>query len=189
MKDKLKAWFVAGRFFAVPWLLCNTLLGVTLAGFSLYKWLLAFVITTCVLTAGHYLNNIVDYRRGLDKPEGGSKAKAYTSASQVLPSGALSVSTMVLTVFIFLLVGLTLFYCYCPHRFDILVFFVLGVAMTLGYHDLKIHNFSRSWFIPGSWFCYHMLRLQHGAADRYRRFICRGSAGPVGWFYVNLRSV
>ncbi len=34
LSEKVKAWITAGRFFALPWLLVNTLAGACLAGFA-----------------------------------------------------------------------------------------------------------------------------------------------------------
>ena len=59
--SSLRAWIIAGRFFAAPWILCNTLLGVKLAGFDLNAWLLSFAIVFSILLSAHYMNAWRDY--------------------------------------------------------------------------------------------------------------------------------
>jgi len=139
LKEKIKAWFVSLRAFAAPWMLVNCLLGVALAGFDLSAWILAFGITTSILFAGHLLNNIRDFQRGLDKVEEGSEEKAYTSASKILPSGILSVRTMLTSALAFVGFGTSLLLIYCPVRPDVWLLFFLGLIMTCSYHD---------WFKP-----------------------------------------
>jgi len=139
MKKKIKAWFVSLRAFATIWMATNCLLGVALAGFDLSAWILAFGITTSILFAGHLLNNIRDFQRGLDRVEEGSKEKAYTSASKILPSGILSVRTMLVSTLAFVGFGTALLLIFCPVRPDVWLLFFLGLIMTCSYHD---------WFKP-----------------------------------------
>jgi 4-hydroxybenzoate polyprenyltransferase len=128
----VKAWIIAARPFAYPWILINTLLGVSLAGFSVYAWLLAFVIVTLVLTAGHFYNAWVDYVRGFDKVEEGSKVKPYTAGSQVLPRGWLSLRTVKISTFVLLIIAVILM-LFVPVRFDVYGLFALGVFCAFAY--------------------------------------------------------
>jgi len=139
LKEKIKAWFTSLRAFAAIWMATNCLLGVALAGFDFSAWILAFGITTSILFAGHLLNNIRDFQRGLDRVEEGSKEKAYTSASKILPSGILSVRTMFISALAFVGFGTALLLIYCPVRPDVWLLFFLGLIMTCSYHD---------WFKP-----------------------------------------
>jgi len=134
-KKKTKAWFTSLRPFTVFWMAVNCLLGVALAGFDLSAWILAFGITNSVLFAGHLLNNIRDFQKGLDKLEEGSKEKAYTSASKILPSGILSVKTMLVSALGFVGLGTSLLLIFCPVRWDVWLLFFLGVAMIGSYTD------------------------------------------------------
>jgi len=135
LKEKIIAWFVSLRPFVLPWMLVNTLLGVALAGFDFSGWILAFGITTSILLAGHLLNNIRDFQRGLDRVEEGSEEKAYTSASKILPSGILSVRTMLISALAFVGFGTALLLIYCPIRSDVWLLFFLGLVMICTYHD------------------------------------------------------
>jgi len=135
IKKKIKAWFVSLRPFTVFWMAANCLLGVALAGFDLSAWILAFGITNSILFAGHLLNNIRDFQRGLDRVEEGSEEKAYTSASKILPSGILSVRTMLISALAFVGFGTALLLIFCPVRPDVWLLFFLGLTMTCSYHD------------------------------------------------------
>jgi 1,4-dihydroxy-2-naphthoate octaprenyltransferase len=113
-------------------LLVNTLLGVSLAGFEPVSWLLAFAITTLVLTAGHFFNAWIDYVRGFDKVEGGSKVKPYTAGSQVLPRGWLSLRTVKISTFALLAFAVFLL-AFAPVRIDVYLLFTLGVFCSFAY--------------------------------------------------------
>jgi 1,4-dihydroxy-2-naphthoate octaprenyltransferase len=130
--NKARAWILACRPFAYPWLLVNTLLGVCLAGFDVTKWLLAFAATALVLTSGHFFNAWWDYARGLDRVEGGSKAKPYTAGSQVLPRGWLSLGTVKASTFALLALALPLLIL-APARPDVYALFALGVLCAFAY--------------------------------------------------------
>jgi len=133
--EKIKAWFVSLRAFAIPWTGTNCLLGVALAGFGLSAWILAFGITTSILFAAHQLNSVRDFKKGLDKLEEGSEEKAYTSAQKILPKGILSVKTMLLSALAFVAFGVSLLLAFCPIRWDVWLIFFLGLTMTCSYHD------------------------------------------------------
>jgi len=135
MKEKVKAWFISLRPFTVFWMATNCLLGVALAEFDLSAWLLAFGITNSILFAGHLFNNIRDFQKGLDKLEEGSEEKAYTSASKILPSGILSVRTMLVSALAFVGLGTSLLLIFSPIRWDVWLLFFLGVAMIGSYTD------------------------------------------------------
>jgi len=130
--NPVKAWIIACRPFAWPWLLVNTLLGVSLGGFEPAKWLLAFAVTTLVLTAGHFFNSWIDYVRGFDQVEGGSKAKVYTAGSQVLPRGWLSLRTVKISTFTLLVFAFILL-TFAPVRVDVYALFALGVFCAFAY--------------------------------------------------------
>jgi len=132
---KVKAWLVSLRLFATPWMIVNTCLGVALAGFDLSAWILAFGITNSILFAGHLFNNIRDFQKGLDKLEEGSEEKAYTSASKILPSGILSVRTMLVSALAFVGLGTSLLLIFSPIRWGVWLLFFLGVAMIGSYTD------------------------------------------------------
>jgi len=128
----IKAWIIAARIFSWPWLLVNALFGVSLAGFEPAKWLLAFAIATLVLTSGHFFNSWVDYVRGFDKVEGGSKPKPYTAGSQVLPRGWLSLRTIKISTFA--LLGFAAFLLtFAPTRAEVYGLFVLVVFSVFAY--------------------------------------------------------
>jgi len=133
--DKLKAWIVAGRFFAGPWILVNTLLGVKLAGFDFKIWILSFVIVFSVLLASHYLNAWRDYIKGFDQLENGSKVKPYTAASHVLPQGWLTLKEVKLSTFAFLTLSIIIFILYAPKRADTIALFIMGLSIAIAYSD------------------------------------------------------
>ena len=141
VKAKVKALFVAGRFFVLPWMAFNTLLPIYLAGFDLYLWLLAFAICSCVLVAGHFINNWRDFVRGVDKVEGGSVGKSYTRACEILPKGFLSVQTMYRSALVLLGFAFILM-LFAPIRFEVALFFLIGVVASLTYTDIaKPHGY------------------------------------------------
>lgn len=90
MKKRLTAWFTLVRPFAVPWVVSNFLLGAVYGGLShdIIPLLLAILGMTLILFASHAFNAYWDFVvTKLDRSEKGSKKKAYTAASLVLPSG------------------------------------------------------------------------------------------------------
>ncbi len=113
----------------------NTLLGATLAGFNLRDWILAFVITSCVLLVSHFINAWRDFVKGLDRVEGGSRVKPYTVASQVLPRGWLSLRVVKVSALAFLLLSFILVLLFAPRRFDLWILYCIGVAIALTYTD------------------------------------------------------
>ena len=134
--NKLKAWIVAGRFFAGPWILTNTLLGVKLAGFDFKAWMLSFAIVFSTLLGSHYLNAWRDWTLGFDQLENGSKAKPYTAASQVLPRGWLTLREVQLSTFAFFALSIIIFILYAPKRVDTVALFILGLFVAVAYTDL-----------------------------------------------------
>jgi len=132
--NKVKAWFIASRPFAIPWILVNTFLGASLAGFDLGKWLLASAIVSLILLAAHYINNWRDFVRGFDRLENGSSAKPYTAASQLLPRGELTVNDMKGATIIALCASLVLM-GFVPRRLDVWLLYILGVLVALTYTD------------------------------------------------------
>ena len=133
--SSLRAWIVAGRFFAAPWILCNTLLGVKLAGFDLNAWLLSFAIVFSILLSAHYMNAWRDYVRGLDSLEEGSKAKPYTAASQLIPRGEFTVTEAKAATIGWLLIAIGLFILFAPKRIDTIALLLLGIFVAVTYSD------------------------------------------------------
>ena len=133
--NKLKAWIIAGRLFAAPWIAVNTFLGVKLAGFNFDAWITSFVIVLSVLLAGHYMNAWRDYTLGFDQLENGSKAKPYTAASQVLPRGWLTLKEVKLSTFVFFALSIIIFILYAPKRPDTITLFLLGIFVAVTYTD------------------------------------------------------
>jgi len=133
--NKLKAWIIAGRIFAGPWIAVNTLLGVKLAGFDFKAWMISFAIVFSTLLGSHYLNAWRDYILGFDHLENGSKAKPYTAASQVLPRGWLTLKEVELSTFAFFALSVIIFILYAPKRADTIVLFLLGIFVAVAYSD------------------------------------------------------
>jgi len=133
--NKLKAWIIAGRFFAGPWIAVNTLLGAKLAGFNFDAWIASFVIVFSTLLASHYLNAWRDYINNFDRLENGSKAKPYTAASQVLPRGWLTLKEVKLSTFAFFVLSIIIFILYAPKRADTITLFLLGIFVATTYSD------------------------------------------------------
>ena len=142
LKTRIIGFLVACRLFALPWVFCNTLFAVALAGFNLHRFFLAFSITTLVMIGTHHLNNWRDYVKGLDKLEGGSKKKSYTSASKILPAGILSVKTEIVASIVFFSVPVVLFYFFAPINFWTVLFLaggeVVGLLYTDGFKELGL---------------------------------------------------
>jgi len=136
-----KTWVTLGRFFILPLLILFTLFPNALAGFNIRNWLLAIFICGSVWVAAHYFNASEDYRLGFDKIEGGSVAKEYTKASQIIPQGLFSVRGCDITaLFLLLLSAFILFFC-APLRLDKIILYLLGVFSCLSYvRVFKVHK-------------------------------------------------
>jgi len=138
--SKIKWMFWAARPFSIPWVFVNTLLGAALAGIDWLKWFVAFVIVGMVLVASHYINSWRDFVKGFDKLEEGSTAKAYTSASQILPRGLLDTSDVTRGALVLLALATALMVVYAPKRIDVWGLFALGVFCAVTYTDFfKVH--------------------------------------------------
>ena len=133
--SSLRAWIIAGRFFAAPWIAVNTFLGVKLAGFDLNAWLLSFAIVFSILLSAHYMNAWRDYVRGLDSLEEGSKAKPYTAASQLIPRGEFTVTEAKAATIGWLLIAIGLFILFAPKRIDTIALLLLGIFVAVTYSD------------------------------------------------------
>lgn len=133
--SSLKAWIVAGRFFAIPWILVNTFLGAKLAGFNLSSWLLSFAIVMAILISSHYMNAWRDYVRGFDKLEKGSKEKPYTSASKLISAGLFTVKEAIVATVVCLVTGFVLFLLFAPKTVDTIITFAIGVFCAVTYSD------------------------------------------------------
>ena len=103
-----------------------------MAGFDVWRWLLAFAVTSCVLISGHFFNSWIDYVRGFDRVEGGSRAKAYTAGSQVLPRGLLSLGAVKASTFAWLSLAVALLFL-APTRIDVCALFALGASCAFAY--------------------------------------------------------
>lgn len=135
LKTRIIGFIIACRLFALPWVFSNTLFAVALAGFNLHSFFLAFSITTLVMIGTHHLNNLRDFQKGLDKVEGGSKKKSYTSASKILPAGILSVETEIVASIVFFTVPVVLFYFFAPINVYTVLFLLCGEVVGLSYTD------------------------------------------------------
>ena len=101
--SRLKVHWILLRPFATAGLIPPMLLGYVMAGANdLITFLLAFIGATLILYGTHYHNSYSDYVRGIDR---GVTAKAYTSASAVLPRGWVSVNEVIAGTFILYFLG------------------------------------------------------------------------------------
>jgi hypothetical protein len=123
---------MACRPFAYPWIIVNALFGSVLAGFNVASWVKSSAITICILTAGHFYNSWLDYVRGFDKADFGSKPKPYTAGSQVLPRGWLSLRTVEYSTIAWTLLSLLLMSS-VPFRLDVWLLYVLGLTCSYTY--------------------------------------------------------
>jgi len=134
--SRLRAWVGAQRFFVLPLLLSFTFFGTSLAGFDPRAWAAAMLVTGSVWISSHNINNWRDFVRGVDRARGGSVAKSYTAACQILPRGLLSLRTVKLTAAGWVALSLVALACLVPARPDTLALYCLGLAMALTYTDL-----------------------------------------------------
>ena len=133
--NKAKAWFIAARPFAIPYWVTNVALGVALAGWNLNAFIVAASIVTLIGLSAHFTNNWRDYVKGVDTLEDGSKPKAYTPASQLLPRGILTVKDMKIATVFCLLIAFLLAGIYL-RRLDQIIIFLIGVFAAVAYTDL-----------------------------------------------------
>ena len=134
--DRLYVYFIASRPFAVPWITANTFVGCKLAGFDLYTFILAALIANIGLFAVHYWNNWRDWARGVDRLEpGGSVAKPYTAASQLVPHGLMTWWENALLGALCLAVATTLFILFAPKTIYTVGLFLMGVFLVATYTD------------------------------------------------------
>ena len=137
-RDKAKWWVVASRPFALP-----IFFALPIAGYALQYSSTSFDViliglgTMLMGVFAHLYNDYDDYKRGIDKIEGGSNPKAYTSAAMVLPSGKLSEKSVLygalLSFILALLVGL---YVFLDGHWYIIVPGAFGIFFTLSYNAL-----------------------------------------------------
>jgi 1,4-dihydroxy-2-naphthoate octaprenyltransferase len=123
---------MACRPFAYPWIIVNAFFGNVLAGFNFIYWVKSSIITISVLTAGHFYNSWLDYVRGFDKADFGSKPKPYTAGSQVLPRGWLSLRTVEYSTYAWTLLSLLLMMS-VPFRLDVWLLYILGLTCAYTY--------------------------------------------------------
>ncbi len=133
--SKVKAWIMATRLFVFPWMLFNTLLGVTLAGFNWKMWGVSFLATLFWLFSAHFINSWRDYARGLDSAENGSTIKPYTAGAQVLPLKLLTETEVIASAIGFGLLSIALLVTYAPLRLDVILVYAIGPAMAITYTD------------------------------------------------------
>lgn len=133
--NKLKAWFIAARLFVLPLLFAFSFFGNALAGFNVSMWAVAVIVTGSVWICAHFVNDWRDYALGVDKLNGGSTAKSYTGASQIIPLGLLSVRAVQLSAIGLLLLSAFSFALFVPLRLDTVIIYCLGVTMALTYTD------------------------------------------------------
>jgi len=133
--SKARVYFAAARPFAWPWVIVNAGAAVALAHGSLYDFLMASLIVVALVTVSHYVNNWRDYVRGVDRPVGGSTAKNYTAASQLIPSGLMTVGENKALALTSQAIG-TLAFLFVPHTPWTIGFFLLGTFLSWTYTDL-----------------------------------------------------
>jgi len=129
----VKAWIIAARLFALPWILCNTLFGVSLAGFDFGAWMLSFAVVSLILMSAHFFNAYIDFVRGFDKIDNGSVKKPYTAGSQVLPRGWISLGTVKISTIALLLAGVLLTVVFAPLKVDTILLLLLGIFCAFAY--------------------------------------------------------
>ena len=150
---KIKAWIVAGRFFAGPWIAVNTFLGAKLAGFDFNAWLLGFGVVFSILLASHYMNAWRDWVLGVDRLEEGSRAKPYTAASQLIPRGEFTVGEAKAATLGWFLVAVGLFLMFAPKRPDTFALLALGIFVAATYTDFaKRHAIGELYLFLGHGF-------------------------------------
>lgn len=132
--NKLRAWLIAARLFALPMVFVDTFFGMALAGVNIWTWLLAFLITSSLLIATEFINLWRDYVSGYDKLKGGSRVKPYTSATLLLPKAILTVKDMKIGASVMILFSLFLMY-FVPWRLDTWSLYALGLFCALTYTD------------------------------------------------------
>jgi hypothetical protein len=107
-----------------------------LAGFNLYTFILATLIANIGLFAVHYWNNWRDWARGVDKLEpGGSIAKPYTAASQLIPYGLMTWWENALLGALCLATAAALFVLFAPKTIYTVALFSMGVLLVATYTD------------------------------------------------------
>jgi 1,4-dihydroxy-2-naphthoate octaprenyltransferase len=138
MVSKGKVYFYASRPFAFPWVIVNSLVAVILAHGSIfqtiYYGIMGSAITTSLVATSHFVNNWRDYVKGLDKVEKGSTAKSYTSASQLIPMGLMTVQENKALALFSQMLGVLLFF-FVPHNIFTITFFLLGSVLAWTYTD------------------------------------------------------
>jgi len=106
----LKDWVIAIRPFVLPIFFLLPLAGYAMQYSQIgYDIILLSLGTMFVGIFAHLYNNYDDFQRGIDSVDLGSKAKAYTAASQLLPQGKIKPSHMlyasIITLIIALMIG------------------------------------------------------------------------------------
>ena len=134
--NKIKAFWIAARPFALPFLFSDTLLGMALGGRNIESWILASLITGLLLTATEFINNWRDYVSGYDAAKGGSRVKSYTSATTLLPRNILTVNDMKAGTIVLILLSLFLMLFYVPQRADTWLLYLLGLFFVVTYTDI-----------------------------------------------------
>ena len=133
--NKIKAWLIAARIFALPILFTDTLVGMALAGNNIWTWIVASLITGSLLTATEFINLWRDYVSGYDTIHGGSRVKSYTSATILLPKKILTVTDMKIGSIVLILFSLSMMY-FVPWRIDTWSLYLLGLFCMLTYTDI-----------------------------------------------------
>lgn len=134
MKQTLKAYWVLSRSFAIPLILVLLFLGTTLGiaesqTFSILDLALAWFGVIMIVYGSHFFNDVWDFWTGIDAIKDGSVAKAYTSASQILPHGlAKPVSVFIVSFLCYLIGTLALIAIGIP-----MYIIAIGVIFGVGY--------------------------------------------------------
>lgn len=134
--SKLKSYWTSLRAFTIFWIIANSILALGCAklwndSFSVTHAVIAFLCVNFVLFFAHEMNNLIDYIRGVDKLEEGSQAKAYTAASQLLPSGQMTTAETTALGLACLTIGtMCLYFIFNIYT---LIFAAIGVFLAITY--------------------------------------------------------
>jgi 1,4-dihydroxy-2-naphthoate octaprenyltransferase len=171
----LRKWFLAGRPFSLPAstmaVVFGTVLGITIGGaqFHLLRFVAAFVGMAILHTAANLMNDVYDYRKGLDRrvnPVSGGVVRGWITPKQSLTASmlmtcvgsligiwlALQVPEVLWIGVIGVIIGLLYTWGPFPLKYnglgDLAVFLNFGILGSLG--AWTIQTGSLSW-VPAVW--------------------------------------
>ncbi len=188
----LKKWMVATRPFALPAstmsVIFGTVLALTIEGapFNLINLLAAFFGMACLHTGSNLLNDVFDYKKGVDRqvnPVSGAVVRGWITSAQALRGAAmfLLIGTII-GLFLVIRVGIPIFWIGLagvavgvfytwgplPLKFnalgDLAVFLNFGVLGSLGAYTVQTGNLAWTpvlWSIPMSIFVVGILHANN----------------------------